>query len=166
MSPLFIILIVLLAVLIVVTIVLYFLGKKAEAKKAEQDAQIEATAQQVSLLVIDKKRMKMKNAGLPDAVLASTPWYAKNSKLPIVKVKAGPKMMNLICDDAIFDSIPVKKEVKARVSGLYIVSVKGLHGKMEVTDSKKKSFRTRLTEKVNTMKAEEDASSGKNKKKK
>ena len=108
----------------------------------------------------------MKNAGLPDAVLASTPWYAKNSKLPIVKVKAGPKMMNLICDDAIFDSIPVKKEVKARVSGLYIVSVKGLHGKMEVTDSKKKSFRTRLTEKVNTMKAEEDASSGKNKKKK
>lgn len=164
MSPIWIIMIVLLVVLIVATIVLYFLGKKAEAKKAEQDAQIEATAQQVSLLIIDKKKLKMKNAGLPDAVLASTPWYAKNSKLPIVKVKAGPKVMNLICDAAIYDSIPVKKEVKARVSGLYIVSVKGLHGKTEVVDNKKKSFRARLTEKVNNMKAEEDAAKGKKKK--
>ena len=164
MSPIWIIMIVLLAVLIVATIVLYFLGKKAEKKKAEQDAQIEATAQQVSLLIIDKKKLKMKNAGLPDAVLASTPWYAKNSKLPIVKVKAGPKVMNLICDAAIYDSIPVKKEVKARVSGLYIVSVKGLHGKTEVVDNKKKSFRARLTEKVNNMKTTEDAAKGKKKK--
>ena len=164
MSPIWIIMIVLLAVLIVATIVLYFLGKKAEKKKAEQDAQIEATAQQVSLLVIDKKKLKMKNAGLPDAVLANTPWYARNSKLPIVKVKAGPKVMNLICDAAIFDSIPVKKEVKARVSGLYIVSVKGLHGKAEVVEGKKKSLRARLTEKVNNMKTTEDSVKGKKKK--
>ncbi len=164
MSPIWIIMIVLLAVLIVATIVLYFLGKKAEKKKAEQDAQIEATAQQISLLIIDKKKLKMKNAGLPDAVLASTPWYARGSKLPIVKVKAGPKVMNLICDAAIYDSIPVKKEVKARVSGLYIVSVKGLHGKTEVVGNKKKSLRARLTEKVNNIKATEDAGKGKKKK--
>ena len=46
--------------------------------------------------------------------------------------------MSLICDATIFDDIPVKKEVKARVSGLYIVSVRGLHGKTEVNDGKKK----------------------------
>ena len=36
------------------------------------------------------------------------------------------------------DEIPVKKEVKARVSGLYITSVRGLHGKTESEDGKKK----------------------------
>ena len=46
--------------------------------------------------------------------------------------------MTLICDATIFDDIPVKKEVKARVSGLYITSVRGLHGKHDTTDTKKK----------------------------
>ena len=60
------------------------------------------------------------------------------SKLPIVKAKVGPKVMTLICDATIFDDSPVKKEVKARVSGLYITSVRGLHGKNDTTDTKKK----------------------------
>ena len=37
--------------------------------------------------------------------------------------------MSLVCDDKIFDSVPVKKEVKAVISGIYITEVKGLHGK-------------------------------------
>ena len=46
--------------------------------------------------------------------------------------------MTLICDAQIFGDIPVKKEVKATVSGLYITKVKGLHGKTEQKDTKKK----------------------------
>lgn len=133
-----IILIVVLVVLIGITIGLYFLGKKAEAKKAEQDIQVEATAQNVSMLIIDKKQMRMKDSGLPEAVIAQTPFYARMSKVPIVKAKVGPKVMTLICDATIFDDIPVKKEVKARVSGLYITSVRGLHGKAEDPNAKKK----------------------------
>lgn len=129
---------IILVVLLAITIVLYFLGKKAEAKRAEQEVQIEATAQNVSMLIIDKKRMKMKDSGLPEAVIAQSPKLARMSKLPIVKAKVGPKVMTLICDEAIFDEIPVKKEVKAKVSGLYITSVRGLHGKIETQDTKKK----------------------------
>lgn len=143
MSTGLIILLVVTAIVVAITIALYFLGKKAEAKKAEQDEQVEATAQNVSMLIIDKKRMKMKDSGLPEAVIAQTPFYARMSKVPIVKAKVGPKVMSLICDATIFDEIPVKKEVKARVSGLYITSVRGLHGKNEDpnTGKKKKGLR-------------------------
>lgn len=143
MSTGLIILLIVTAIVVAITIALYFLGKKAEAKKAEQDEQVEATAQNVSMLIIDKKRMKMKDSGLPEAVIAQTPFYARMSKVPIVKAKVGPKVMSLICDATIFDEIPVKKEVKARVSGLYITSVRGLHGKNEDpnTGKKKKGLR-------------------------
>lgn len=65
MSTVTIVLLVILAVLIVGVVVLYFLGKKAQKKQAEQQEQIEAYKQTVSMLIIDKKRMKLKDAGLP-----------------------------------------------------------------------------------------------------
>ena len=51
-------------------------------------------------------------------------------------------------DEKIFDSVPVKKEVKAMVSGIYIVSVRGLHGKSVPVEQPKKSFFKRTLEKV------------------
>lgn len=133
-----IVLIIIAVILIAAIVALYFLGKKAEKRKAEQDEMMAAAAQQVSMLIIDKKRMKLKDAGLPEAVLAQTPWYAKGTKLPIVKAKVGPQILTLICEENIFDDVPVKKEVKATVSGLYITKVKGLHGKSVVKEEKKK----------------------------
>ena len=138
MSTGWIVLIVVLVILVALIIGLYFLGKRAEKKQEEQNAQVEATAQNVTMLIIDKKKLRIKDSGLPEQVIAQTPFYAKLSKLPIVKAKVGPKVMSLICDATIFDEIPVKKEVKARVSGLYITSVRGLHGKTESEDGKKK----------------------------
>lgn len=138
MSTGLIILLVVTAIVVAITIALYFLGKRAEKKKAEQDEQVEAVAQNVSMLIIDKKRLRMKDAGLPEAIVSQTPFFARMSKVPIVKAKVGPKVMTLICDATIFDEIPVKKEVKARVSGLYITSVRGLHGKAEDPNAKKK----------------------------
>ena len=44
----------------------------------------------------------------------------------------------LIADEKVFDLIPVKKEIKAEVSGLYIVGVKGIRGSLEAPASKKK----------------------------
>ena len=124
-----IVLIIIALVLVGATVGLYFLGKRAEKKQAEQQAQIQATAQPVTMLIIDKKQMKITEAGLPEQVIAATPWYAKGSKVPVVKAKVGPKIMTLLCDATIFDEVPVKKEVKAMVSGLYITSVRGIRGR-------------------------------------
>ena len=117
-------------ILLIVMVVLYFLGKKAQKKKEEQDAQVAAAAQSVSMLIIDKKRMRLKDAGLPQQV---------------VKAKVGSRVMTFIADEKIFEEIPVKKEVKATVSGLYITGVRGLRGPLEKPQGKqKKSLRAKL----------------------
>lgn len=158
MKPFFIVMIIILAILLVAFVVLYFLGKKAEKKKSEQDAQIAAAAQTVSMLIIDKKRMPLKDAGLPQQVIEQTPKLMRRSKLPIVKAKIGPRITSLIADEAIFDEIPVKKEVKASVSGLYITSVRGLRGPLEKPEKKKKGFRAKLKSKYDQLNAQAQAS--------
>ncbi len=129
-----------LVVLVIAVIVLYFLGKRAQKKQDQQQAQIEANKQTVSMLIIDKKRMKIKESGLPQMVIDQTPKLMRNSKLPIVKAKIGPQVMTMVCDEKIFDKVPVKKEVKATVSGIYIIDVKGARGNSIPVPVKKKGF--------------------------
>ena len=138
MNPGVVVFIVVLLVLIAAVVALYFVGKKAQKKQEEQQQQIEAMKQTVSMLIIDKKRMKMKDANLPQQVMDSANRFAKNTKLPVVKAKIGPQIMTLIADEKIFDSIPVKKEVKASVSGIYITDVKGIRGNNKQEEPKKK----------------------------
>lgn len=167
MNTLTIVLLVIAVILIAAIVVLYFLGKKAEKTRAEQEAQMAAVAQQVSMLIIDKKRLKMKDSGLPEAVISQTPWYGKMSKIPVVKAKIGPQIMTLICDAAIFDEIPVKKEVKATVSGLYITKVRGLHGNIQTPDDGKKKKGGLRKWALNKQKElEQEAAADKSKKKK
>lgn len=156
MSTVTIVLLVILAILVAALVALYFMGKKAQARKAEQDEQMAAVAQTVSMLIIDKKRMRIKDSGLPQAVIEQTPKLMRRSKLPIVKAKVGPKVMTLIADESVFDIIPVKKEVKATVSGLYITKVTGLRGPLEQPEGKK-SWRARLQDKAKKASAELEA---------
>ena len=144
MSTVTTVLLVILIILVIALIALYFWGKKAQKKQDEQQAQIEATKQTVSMLVIDKKRMRLKESGLPQMVIDQTPKMLRRSKLPIVKAKVGPKISILIADEKVFELIPVKKEIKAEVSGLYIVGVKGIRGSLETPAPKKKGLFARF----------------------
>lgn len=143
-----IVLLCILAVLIIAAIALYFLGKRAQKKQEEQQQQIEANKQTVSMLIIDKKRVRLKDSGLPQFVIDQTPKYLRRSKLPVIKAKVGPQVMVLVCDEKIYDSVPTMKEVKATVSGIYVIGVKGLHGKPIQVEQKKKGFFARTMEKV------------------
>ena len=163
-NPFTIVLIVILVVLIAATIALYFFGKKSQEKREEQDRQAAAMAQTASMLIIDKKKMRMKDSGLPQQVLDQTPWYAKMAKVPIVKAKVGPKIVTLIADINIFDEIPLKKEVKATVSGLYITKVQGLRGTLD-KPAKKKGLGAKLREKYTQLNAQMQAEKNKNAKK-
>ena len=87
--------------------------------------------------------MKLKEAGLPSVVVENTPKYLRRTKVAVVKAKVGPKIMTLMCDEKVFPLIPVKKEVKAVVSGIYITGVKGVRGPLE-TPQKKKGFFARF----------------------
>jgi hypothetical protein len=129
---------------------LYKFGDKLQKKQMAQKEQMADAAQPVTMLIIDKKVMPMKDANLPKIVMEQTPKKYQKAKLPIVKAKIGPQIMNLICDDAIFDELPTKGEVKAMVSGIYILSVKSIRGKKnnvaeeENGKKKKKSFRAKM----------------------
>ncbi len=141
MTILFIVLGIIAVIAIVLLIVLYIVGSKMQKKNAAAQEQMQAAAQTTSLLVIDKKRMKLKESNLPKIVIDQTPKYLRGSKVPLVKAKIGPKIMTLICDEKIFDLIPVKKEVKAVLSGIYIMEVKGLRTTLEQKKEKKGLFK-------------------------
>ena len=146
--PFWAVMLIIVDVLVGALVALYFFGKKAEKKQAEQQEQMEAIKQTVSMLIIDKKKMRLKDSGLPQMVIDQTPKLMRRTKMPVVKAKVGPRIMTLICDAAIFDQIPVKKEVKATVSGIYITGVRGIRGPLETPQKKKKGFWGKMLDKA------------------
>ena len=141
-------LIIILVIVIGVFVALYIVGNKMQKKQSAQKEMMKEQAQPVTMLVIDKKMLPMKDAGLPKIVMEQTPKRYQKAKMPIVKAKIGPQIMNLICDDGIYDQMPVRGEVKAMVSGIYIVQVKSVRGKaVPVEEGKKKSFGAKLRKK-------------------
>lgn len=147
--PWWLIMIIVIVVALAIMFVLYRVGDKLQKKQSAQREQMVEAAQPMNMLIIDKKMLPMKDAGLPKMVMEQTPKRYKKAKLPIAKVKVGPQIMNMICDDAIFDELPTRGEVKAMVSGIYIISVKSVRGKKvaqeEETGKKKKgNWRTRM----------------------
>ncbi len=150
MSTFLKVLLVILIVLVVALVVLYFLGRRLQKKQEAQQEQMEAAKQTVTMLIIDKKMMRLKDAGLPQVVIDQTPKLMRRSKLPIVKAKVGPRIMTLVADNKIYDMIPVKKEVKAVVSGIYIMEVRGIRGPLEVPE-KKKGLRAWIAERLSSV---------------
>jgi len=162
MNTVTIVLLVILIILIGLLIGLYFFGKRAQRRQEEQQAQIQAMKQTISMLVIDKKRLPVKDSGLPQMVIDQTPKLMRRSKLPIVKAKIGPRIQVLIADEKVYDLIPVKKEIKAEVSGLYIVGVKGLRGSLEAPVQKKGFFARMRAKATETLERNSQASGSKN----
>lgn len=84
-----IVMIVIAVIMVIALIALSIYGKKLQARQEASQKELEAASQSVSLLVIDKKRMKLNESGLPQLVLDQTPKYMRGRKVPIVKAKIG-----------------------------------------------------------------------------
>lgn len=138
-----IVLIVIAAILLIGFIVLSIVGRRMQRKNDEVQKDLRAAAQSVSILIIDKKRIKLRDAGFPQIVIDQTPKYARGTKVPVVKAKIGPQVRTLMCDEKIYDLVPVKKEVKAMVSGIYIIDVKGMRGPLVKEEKPKRKWFSR-----------------------
>lgn len=160
MSTLNVVLIIL-TILVVLLAVLYFVGRRLQKKQTAQQEQLEAAKQVVPMLIIDKKKMRIKDAGLPQAVFESTPKLMRRAKLPIVKAKVGPRVMTFIADARVFEMLPVKKEVKATISGLYITDAKGVRGVVLEPPKKKEGVFKRMKSKVTRKDKKEQAAAAK-----
>ncbi|MCD8077171.1 MAG: hypothetical protein LUE63_02105 [Lachnospiraceae bacterium] len=124
----------------IVLVVLYFLGRRMQKRQAAAQEQVEAMKQTVSMLIIDKKIMRLKDSGLPQAAIDQTPKYMRRSKMPIVKAKVGPRIMTLYADRDVWDVLPVKAEVKVELSGIYITAIKSVRGGTIQKPEKKKGL--------------------------
>ncbi|KIR03047.1 hypothetical protein P261_01862 [Lachnospiraceae bacterium TWA4] len=142
MKPFWIVMIVILVIAVIALIALYFFGKKLQKRQEEQQVMMQQMAQSVSLMVVDKKKMRLKDVnGLPKQVLEQTPKYLRRTKMPVVRAKVGPKIMTLLCDEKVFEILPLRTEVKAVVSGLYITGVKSIRGKLVQPEPKQKGIK-------------------------
>ncbi|MGI5989685.1 MAG: hypothetical protein ACOX78_05420 [Lachnospiraceae bacterium] len=133
-----------LIILAAATVVLIIFGNRLRKKQAKQQDQIEAAKQVVSMLIIDKKKMKFRDAGFQQAVIDQVPKYLRGRKMPVVKVKIGPRIMTMLCDPDVYDTVPVKAQVKAEISGIYLTGIKSIRGgKAEIP--KKKTLSGRMS---------------------
>lgn len=136
MGPLDIVLLVFLVIVVIVA-GLYFLNKWAYKRMDQQQSIIDRAKQVTSIYVIDKAKMKAAEANLPKAVQEQLPRMYKMMKVPLVKAKIGPQVVTLMCDKAVYDALPVKKNVKVEIAGIYIVSMPGMKTKQEMKERQK-----------------------------
>lgn len=134
------ILVVVLILVIIAVVALYFYGSKLQRRQVEQEEMLEQMEQTVSILVIDKKIMPIKEAALPPQVLEQTPWYMKRAKVPVVKAKIGKNIMVLMAENKAYEVLPVKTEAKVVLSGMYIREVKSVRGQTIQKPEQKKKF--------------------------
>lgn len=138
------VLLVILVLLVIAAVALYFYGRKLQEQQASQQAAFDAAKQTVSMLVIDKKKLRISQSGLPQMVLDQQPWYTKWMKVPIVKAKVGPRIMTFMADANVFEVLPLKTECKVVISGLYITEIKSARGGIPQVP-KKKTLRDRIS---------------------
>lgn len=124
------------AVLVVVG--LYFLNRWSGRRMAQQQDMIAKMKQSASIYVIDKKKDKAQNVNLPKVVTEQMPKYARLMKMYFVKAKIGPQIATLMCEKKVYNQIPLKKNIKVELAGMYIVSVGGAsgHGKEKAEEPK------------------------------
>lgn len=126
---------------------LYFWGKNLQKKYESQQQLINQHKQAVSVFVIDKKKDNVNNLKLPKQVKEQLPWIYKKRKMPVVIAKIGPQIQTLMCDEKIFNSIPIKKQIKIEVAGILIVNI--LSGKLP--EVKKKGLMAQMKDKMGAI---------------
>ena len=114
----------------------YRANRKAMGQMIQAQDFIDANRQTVQIFVIDKKNEKPSASNMPKAVYEQLPKKAKAKKAFLVRAKVGPQIVTLMCDKPVYNVMPVKKNVKVDLAGMYIVSITG----MNLEDKKKKTF--------------------------
>lgn len=100
------------------------LKKRMKRKMDDQQSLVDQHKVATSILVLNKRKDKVSNANMPKSVIAQIPKIYKLKKMPIVKAKIGPQVMDLLCDEAVFDKLPEKKTVKVDLAGIFIAGIR------------------------------------------
>lgn len=114
-----------LAVVVAAIVVLYFYLKRRFGNKAEeQQKMVNQHKIAATILVLEKKKEKVTKANLPKSVIDQIPMIYKVRKVPLVKAKVGPQVLDLLCDEDVFDKLPERKSVKVDLAGIFIAGIR------------------------------------------
>ena len=141
------ILMVLMIVLGVAAAGLYFLNSWSSKRMSEQQSLLERNKQSATIFVIDKSKSRVTESSLPKAVIEQMPRYSKIMKMHFVKAKVGPQIVTLMCDKDVYNALPMKKNVKVELAGIYISTMKGMKSKEEMKAIAKAKKEKEKTEK-------------------
>jgi len=119
-------------IVVAVVVGLYYLNKWAAKKTTEQQKYVDSSKMDVTIFVLDKKHDKAANVNLPKAVMANLPKMYKFMKMYFVQAKVGPQIVTLMCEKRIYNHLPVKKNVKVELAGIFIANIKGLKSEYDV----------------------------------
>jgi hypothetical protein len=101
----------------------FFLKKRMQKKLDTQKELVEHHKVTTTILVIEKRMDKINNANIPKGVIEQIPKIYKLKKVPIVKAKIGPQVMDLLCEEDIFNKLPEKKTVNVELAGIFIAGI-------------------------------------------
>jgi hypothetical protein len=101
-----------------------FLRKKIQKKMDDQQVLVNQHKVPASILVLEKRKDKITNANIPKSVMEQIPKVYKIKKVPIVKAKIGQQVMDLLCDEDVFDKLPERKTVQVDLAGIFIAAIK------------------------------------------
>jgi len=119
------ILILIVLVLVAAGVVAYRIIKsKVQKKMDDQQQLVNQHKVPASILVLEKRKDKIANANIPKSVIEQIPKVYKIKKIPIVKAKIGAQVMDLLCDEDVFDKLPERKTVQVELAGILIAAIK------------------------------------------
>lgn len=138
-----------LAVVAVIVVVMYFAGRHLQKKQNESQAVIDRNRQKISALIIDKKKAKVSEANFPKSVMDQMPKRMRFIKMPLVKIKSGPQIVTMFCDNKVYEALPLKKLVTLEISGGYILGFStAKKGEKKPEFERKLTFREKLSMKI------------------
>ena len=138
--------------IVLVAAALYFLNRWSYQKMSQQTEAVERAKMTTSIFVIDKKKDKITNVNLPKVILEQMPKYYKLLKFHFVKAKVGPQIVTLMCEKKVFNAIPLKKNIKVDLAGIYIVEIKGMKTQEAYKKEKKEKKEKEKLDKKKTNK--------------
>lgn len=120
----YILIVIVLAVVAAGVVVYRILKNKVKKKMDDQQELVNQHKVPASILVLEKRMDKIANANIPKSVIEQIPKVYKIKKVPIVKAKIGAQVMDLLCDEGVFEKLPERKTVRVDLAGIFIAAVK------------------------------------------
>jgi len=123
MLPVWVLYIIILVVIVAVVIGFKIFKKRMQKRIDTQKELVDQHKVTTTIFIIDKKKGKIGDSNLPKSVIDQIPRLYKIRKVPLITAKVGPQIVTLLSEENVYDLLPVKKNVRVDIAGIFIVSI-------------------------------------------